>query len=141
MIAKQFLRKIRRLDQEITAKQDDIVRQRSRSEKMTSSLQNIKEVSSEEQDRMAGAVAQVIDLVREMNRLVSEYASHKARAIMLLEQMTDSRYKLVLTLYYLNRNTWDDVAWKMGYTRQWVHQLHGQALKEFQKIMENTKSC
>lgn len=42
----------------------------------------------------------------------------------------------LLNLRYLNFMTWEEIACKMGYTFQWVHHLHKEALVNFSKKYE-----
>ena len=46
----------------------------------------------------------------------------------------------IFTYRYMNGYTWEQIAVCMHYTYQWVHRLHGQALVEFEKVMQGDKS-
>jgi DNA-directed RNA polymerase specialized sigma24 family protein len=71
---------------------------------------------------------------------LDEYISLKAEAIRLINSLPDSRHRLVLMHRYINGHTWEQIAVCMHYTYQWVHCLHGKALREFEKVMEHDKS-
>lgn len=41
-------------------------------------------------------------------------------------------------LFFMRKVRWEDIAVKLGYTRQWIFVLHGRALKNFEGILKNT---
>lgn len=57
----------------------------------------------------------------------------------LINKLEDSRYRLVLELYYLNtkRMTWDEVAAAMGYSTAEIYKVHGRALQELDDILKS----
>ena len=52
----------------------------------------------------------------------------------LIDTLKDGRYREVLTLRYLDGQSWEQVAVTMGYTYRGVIGLHGKALKVFGEI-------
>ena len=141
MNAKQYLRRIRFLDKMISAKLEQIEILHAQATKITVVLSNTPKVeSSEEQDKLAATVAKIVDLKKALEKELDEYVSLKAEAIRLINSMPDSRHRLVLMHRYINGQTWEQIAVCMHYTYQWVHCLHGKALREFEKVMEHDKS-
>ena len=141
MNAKQYLRRIRFLDKMISAKLEQIEILHAQATKITVVLSNTPKVeSSEEQDKLAATVAKIVDLKKALREELDEYISLKAEAIRLINSMPDSRHRLVLMHRYINGQTWEQIAVCMHYTYQWVHCLHGKALREFEKVMEHDKS-
>src|SRR5690606_17606745 len=141
MNAKQYLRRIRFLDKTISAKLEQIEILHAQATKITAVLSNTpKAESSEEQDKLAATVAKIVDLKKTLKEELEEYISLKAEAIRLINSMPDSRHRLVLMHRYINGHTWEQIAVCMHYTYQWVHCLHGKALREFEKVMERDKS-
>ncbi len=141
MNAKQYLRRIRFLDKMISAKLEQIEILHAQATKITVVLSNTPKVeSSEEQDKLAATVAKIVDLKKALREELDEYISLKAEAIRLINSMPDSRHRLVLMHRYINGQTWEQIAVEMHYTYQWVHVLHGRALREFEKVMEHDKS-
>ena len=141
MNAKQYLRRIRFLDKMISAKLEQIEILHAQATKITVVLSNTPKVeSSEEQDKLAATVAKIVDLKKALREELDEYISLKAEAIRLINSMPDCRHRLVLMHRYINGQTWEQIAVEMHYTYQWVHVLHGRALREFEKVMEHDKS-
>ena len=50
-----------------------------------------------------------------------------------IEALEDERQRNVMRLYYLNGLTWEQVAERMHYSREWVCRLHRKAIKEVTK--------
>jgi DNA-directed RNA polymerase specialized sigma subunit len=134
MDAKQFLRQIRQLDQEINSKLEEVEKLRSLAEKMTSTLSHDNVSQSGCGDRVSEVVAKIVDLDREITRSVDRMIDLKDKAIRLINQLDEPNHRLVLILRYINGYTWEQIAVKMGYVFQWVHVLHGRALREFAKL-------
>ncbi len=53
-----------------------------------------------------------------------------------IDSISNDEYRLLLTLRYLNYDTWEQIAVKMGYTYQWVHVLHSRALIYFEEKVQ-----
>lgn len=141
MTAKEYLRRVRHLDSTISAKLEQIEILHAQATKITAVLSNTPKVeSSEEQDKLAATVAKIVDLKKTLREELEEYISLKAEAIRLINSLPDSRHRLVLMHRYINGHTWEQIAVCMHYTYQWVHRLHGQALVEFEKVMQGDKS-
>lgn len=135
MTAKQYLRKIRDLDKEISATLDQIEILHSQAVKTTTTITDMPDGQGE-QDKLAVSVAKIVDLKRGFNDRLSEFVSLKSRAVLLIDRLDDSRHKLVLTHYYLNIKTWEQTAVALNYSYRSVHYLHGQALAAFQGILD-----
>lgn len=137
MNAKQYLRRIRFLDKTISAKLEQITAHRSLAAKVTSVLQESPQFhSGYYEDRLANIVAKIVDLEEQLQKDLEEYINLKRKVIMQINSMEDGRLKLVLYHRYLNQKTWEDIACDLNCSTQWVHTLHGQALQEFEKILE-----
>ncbi|MBO5060251.1 MAG: DUF1492 domain-containing protein [Clostridia bacterium] len=60
---------------------------------------------------------------------IVELLNYRAEMIKAIGMVNDVRYRILLTAYYVNCNTWEQVAELMVYDLRWVHRLHGEALK------------
>ena len=56
-----------------------------------------------------------------------------------IESLENGDYSLLLTLRYMNFNTWEEVAEEMGFTFQWVHVIHKRALKAFEPLIQTER--
>ena len=88
-----------------------------------------------------GDFTKIIDkiflLQDKINEEVDQLVELKEQARTLIHRLTDERYKTVLTEYYLNHKTWEQVADCMNYDLRWVYRIHGRALKEFNKVLDS----
>lgn len=93
--------------------------------------------SSIEPDKLGENRAAAVDLEKEIEDMMQRLVRKHLRAEKYINQLEDSRQRLVLELYYLSieRKTWTDVSNKMGYSESVIYDIHGDALVEMDKIM------
>lgn len=135
MKAKQYLRKIRDLDKEISATLDQIEILHSQVTKTTSVMSDTPKGQGE-QDQLGTSIAKIVDLKKDFGVKLNHFVGLKAKAVIQIDSLEDNRHKLVLTHYYLNQKTWEETAVAMNYSYRRILDLHGQALVEFQKILD-----
>ncbi len=133
MDPKQYLYRIRFLDKEINSKLEQIVTLRSLAEKITATIRSAPAKLSGTEDRLARIVAKIVDLERTLDHDTAHYIERKVEATQEIDEIEDSRYRLVLEHRYLNNKTWAEIAEELGCSEQWVHTLHGRALQAFRK--------
>ena len=99
--------------------------------------------TSIEPDKMGDNRAAAVDLEKEIEEMMQTLVLKHLRAEKYINQLEDSRQRLVLELYYLSidRRTWADVSNIMGYSESVIYDIHGDALVEMDKIMEQENGC
>lgn len=97
----------------------------------------IQVMTSIEPDKLGDNRAAAVDLEKEIKEMMHQLVMKHLRAEKYINQLEDSRQRLVLELYYLSidRRTWSDVAKTMGYSESVIYDIHGDALVELDKIM------
>lgn len=92
-------------------------------------------VSGTRQSDIANAAAKLVDMGREIDSTIDEYYERKDRILAKINALSDIRYRLLLTWYYVHteRLTLEEVADKMNYRHQYVRRLHVSALDAYQK--------
>lgn len=92
-------------------------------------------VSGTRQSDIANAAAKLVDMGREIDSTIDEYYERKDRILAKINALSDIRYRLLLTWYYVHteRLTLEEVADKMSYRHQYVRRLHVLALDAYQK--------
>lgn len=95
-----------------------------------------------EPDKLGDNRAAAVDLEKEIEEMMHALVRKHLRAEKYINQLEDSRQRLVLQLYYLSidRRTWSDVSKIMGYSESVIYDIHGDALVEMDKIMEKENS-
>lgn len=80
-------------------------------------------------------------LEEQINNEIDNYTEQKVKARELISGLSDDRYKAVLTEYYLNTKTWEQVADSMNVSNRHVTRIHGWALKEFSRVCVDVLVC
>lgn len=79
---------------------------------------------------------ELIEAQNRLKQLVEHISESLAVRLALIEQLSDERFRLVLTLRYVNGLEWFKVEHAMHYERRQVFYFHAEALKEVGKLME-----
>ena len=70
------------------------------------------------------------------DNLIDEFVDLKDKIINEIHQLKDYRHIDVLYQRYVQYHSFELIAVNMGYTIRRVYQLHGDALQEFQKVLQ-----
>lgn len=84
--------------------------------------------------KMENAVAMLIDLADELNRLIDKYIDHRRKVIEALEKLPAKEYG-VLHRHYIRYMTWEQVAEDMGYSTMQVYRIKKNGLIILQDVM------
>lgn len=97
--------------------------------------------TSGEPDKLGDNRAEAVDLEKVIEKKMHTLVRKHMQAENYINQLDDSRQRLVLELYYLSidRRTWTDVAKTMGYSESVIYDIHGDALVEMDRIMDNDR--
>lgn len=81
-------------------------------------------------------VDKIVDLQAVINSEIDKLVDLKNEARQLISKLKDYRYEAVLTAYYINHMTWEQVAVHLGYDERYIFKLHGRALQAFDRILK-----
>ncbi|MFH1513443.1 MAG: hypothetical protein ABIG45_08845 [Bacillota bacterium] len=79
---------------------------------------------------------ELIEAQSRLKTLIEHISESLAVRLTLIEQLSDERCRLVLTLRYINGLEWFKVEHAMHYERRQVFYFHSEALKEVGRLME-----
>lgn len=132
MTPKEYLYQLKDVDNLISTYQEEADMLMTR---LTSTTQRIKEVNviSSQKNQFDDTIAKVLDLRNEINAQIDKYVGMKAEARKIVEKIQPLKYQTVLIKYYFQNKTFEQTAVEMGKSYQWVCELHGRALQEFEK--------
>ena len=132
MTPKEYLYQLKDVDNLISTYQEEADMLMTR---LTSTTQRIKEVNviSSQKNQFDDTIAKVLDLRNEINAQSDKYVDMKAEARKIVEKIQPLKYQTVLIKYYFQNKTFEQTAVEMGKSYQWVCELHGRALQEFEK--------
>lgn len=131
MTAKQWLNRARRIDREIRTLEEVITSTRERLESVTQSYSGDGAQSSKDPHKFD----RLVELESLVNEKINEQIQIKTEILEAISQIRDRRQRIVLTEYYLNMKTWEQVAVEINYSWRQVMNIHGRALQEMQRII------
>jgi len=103
-------------------------------------LQNMEKVqSSGNQQKMADAIHRYVDLEAEIDRCVDKLIEIKKDVISVIEQLNPAEYDL-LHKVYIKHIDLAVAADKCERSYNWAKSVHGQALKNVQKILDERET-
>ena len=137
MNAKEYLNRVRFADISINTKNDELYHLKLKSLQVSPQSQGERVQSSGSGGDFTKIIDKIFLLQDKINEEVDRLVELKDQARTLIHRLTDERYKTVLTEYYLNHKTWEQVANCMNYDLRWVYRIHGKALKEFSKVLNS----
>lgn len=131
MTAKQWLNRARRIDREIRTLEEVIKSTRERLESVTQSYSGDGAQSTKDPHKFD----RLVELESLVNEKIDEQINIKTEILEAISQIRDRRQRIVLTEYYLNMKTWEQVAVEINYSWRQVMNIHGRALQEMQRII------
>lgn len=124
MTVKQWLSRARQCDREISVLKEAKDRERDRLLSITASLDGDPVSHSSEPHKFDGYV----ELVDILDKRIKELYAIKKEILTLIDKVPDSRFRRLLTLYYVSGKTWSEVETEMAYSHVHMRRLHGWAL-------------
>ena len=135
MTAKQYMNRVRRVDKEITALDNLLHKTRDTLENTTQKYDSDGSQSTKDPHKFD----RLMELESLIDHKISEQLSLKAEILETISKVRDRTQRIVLTEYYLNMKTWEQVAVDISYSYQHTHRIHGHALQEVNRIINSNK--
>jgi hypothetical protein len=134
--AKEYLLSIALLDAKIDARVSEMDDLKDKLLKITPTLSPDKGGGAGgTQDKMAGTMARIVDMQRQINADIDALIDRKAAAQKMLDSMKNPVHMTVLHRRYFLHQSFERIASDMNYSWRWVCKLHGRALQDFTKVM------
>lgn len=134
MRAKDFLKQLPKLNKMIENKMAEKEQWKSVALNTTSFNSSDRVQSTPNQQKMADAVVRCIDIEKEIDQCIDALVDTKRDVISVIEQLEATEYD-VLHKVYVQNITLDIVADRYERSYSWATTIHGQALKNVQKIL------
>ena len=122
MTAKEYLMQYRQIEKEINRLLEERARWAALAEKMTPSLSGMPGGAGGG-DRLGETVAKIVDLEREIDAKVDELMGHYRKIREAVSQIPDAKEREVLLRRYMQGQSWEEIAERMGVTERWVYQV------------------
>lgn len=135
--AKAFLRRYTGLCGRVDALDRAINQAMERATNTALTLKEIKVLSSPaEHDQMAEDIVSAVDACEILYRFKAEAEAALREILCAIDSLTDERQKELLTLRYVNGESFDRINELMHYEKTQVFVIHGRALIEINKWLE-----
>lgn len=138
MKAKDYLRQLKMLDRLIENKLAEKEQWKAMATSTTQQLTADRVQTSGNPQKMADAVCKIIEIEAEIDACIDNLVDTKRDVIKTLERLNPTEYDL-LHKVYVQFFTFDDVAVKKGKSYSWVTTVHGRALKNVQRILDERR--
>lgn len=134
MTTKEYLSQISRLDRMIQNKLSEIYQLKTMACSVTVSNEGERVQTSSDKDKLGSAVAKIVDLEKETDRLVDSFSDKRKHIIEQIDGIENSDYYHVLSMRYVGKNTFEDISQKTNWSIRKVFGIHGKALQEFERL-------
>ena len=136
MTAKEYLKQIDKLDALIKNKLIEAQQWKDIAYGITAQMGGERVQSSGDQQKMASAIDKYVDIEREIDEHIDRLVDLRNEVISTIEQLEKEEYEL-LHLVYVQHVSLKDVADQMNHSYSWVTWVHGKALLNVQRIIDN----
>ncbi len=139
MKAKEYLLQLQWLDTAIKQKNEelkDLQRQVKGIKGFDYSKERVQSSHSAEAP-FVKPISRIIDLEAEINNEILEFVSKKHKIINQIQGLKNKQHLEILYEHYVKFKALKNLAAEMNFTYQYVVELHGGALKDFQTTYEN----
>lgn len=134
MTAKEYLWRVRDAERELKQLEQAYTQARADILHIKGIAYDVDKVIGGKIGDLSDAIAALEGYAQRLNAKWDELITLRETAKKLIDTLKDGRYREVLTLRYLDGQSWEQVAVTMGYTYRGVTGLHGKALKVFGEI-------
>lgn len=139
MKAKEYLQQLQRLDTIISQKMVELEDLRLKVTS-TGSIDYSKErvqTSPSGDAPFANMIARIADLEDEINAEIDRFVDEKHKIINQIQGLKNADYISLLFKRYVELKKFEIIAIEMNFTYQYILELHGYALKEFETTYKN----
>lgn len=131
MTAKQYLRQLSRIQQNIRILTEEIVMRRAKLTSITVAPSGDRVQVSTSGDRFADMMAALADKELQQESLIYEYQAMRDKIVDQILELENEIYSHVLYARYVQEWRWDVIANEMHYSREYICRIHGRALQAF----------
>lgn len=137
--AKTFLMQYRALSIQLDSIRREVQRKRDSLTSITVQLKPDVVKGSGVSDRMAEAIAQIVDAEAQFAEIVGQITKTQREIMEAIKSVENETQKAVLMLRYVEGLDWISIQERIGYERTQTLVLHGRALIAVNKWMEGKK--
>ena len=140
MTAKEYLGQLLRYEKMINNKLSELYQLKAMSSSISVAMDSERVQTSVRNDKIPNAIVRIEEKQAEINSIVEDYVNAKDKIIRDIEKLTDSNQYDVLFKRYVEHKTFEVIATDLNYSWRQIIRIHGEALREFEKIINNQMS-
>ena len=133
--AQKYLQQAELCNAHINNLLEDVQRLKELTRQITATLKPDVVAHSGNQDKMAEAVAKIVDLENEISAAIDEYIDKRNEIVSTIEKINVPNQVSVLHKLYLEYKTWPEIAEEMHMTERNAQYIHGRALQSVRRIL------
>ena len=131
MTAKQYMNRVRRVDQEIQMLERLIQRTRESVEAVTQKYDG----DGAQATKNPHKFDRLVELEGLVDQKIQEQLTLKAETLLTIGKLKDRRQRMILTEYYLEMRTFEEISVDLHYSWKQVHRIHGHALSAVDELI------
>ena len=140
MTAKEYLGQLLRYEKMINNKLSELYQLKAMASSISVAIDSERVQTSVRNDKIPNSIVRIEQKQAEINSIVSDYVNAKDNIIRDIEKLTDSNQYDVLFKRYVEHKTFEVIATDLNYSWRQIIRIHGEALREFEKIINNRMS-
>ena len=141
MKAKEYLKDIARMEAHIGAKEQRVAALKEIASSPSSpKYDGMPRNPNKGGSPMADAVMRYMDLEREIEKDKKVLEEKKVFMLSLIGELDSTEHQTVLIKRYFDKKSWIDIKEELFYSLSWTQSLHGRALVELDRMLENESS-
>lgn len=134
---KRYLSQISRLDRQIQNKLSEIYQLKTMACSVTVSNDGERVQTTAKKDRLEETIVKIVDLENETNKMVDNFVSKRKYIIEQIDNVENEDYYHILSMRYVGRKTFEDIAKNTHWSLRKVFNLHREALQAFEELYGN----
>ena len=130
MAAKEYLKKIARMESYIQSKKERLAVLKEMSSGISSpKFDDMPRNPNKGRSRLEETILKYIDLENEIKEDEKKLEYEKLYLLEAIGRIEEPEYQTILISRYFKHQSWDDIAQSLFYTKRWIYSLHGRALE------------
>lgn len=138
MIAKEYLKQAYKIEAKINADMEHIDRLRELAKKATTSISAERISGTSKHSRIEDCICRIVELQDDIKSEILHLINVKRNIQKIIENVHNRDLNVLLTLRYINYETWYEISKKLNYSERWIHKLHATALITVDEILKST---
>jgi hypothetical protein len=133
---KEYLCAVCEKEKEIIAQKEYIDALRNVLESISVRVDSERVQSSSDPDKFGKVFAQIDEEERKLEKMQQDFLLYKVNAITAIKQVQTEKHRVLLYEKYINYKSFKVIASLMSYSYDYILELHGNALSEFEESSE-----